>query len=66
LQIFARAFHEKQAREELRNVIGRKGFVQAILGFGSQPASSTANPTASLAQPRASTPPTPDIRIIAS
>ena len=34
-QVFARAFREKQAREELRNLIGRKGFVQAILGFGS-------------------------------
>jgi hypothetical protein len=35
-QVFDQAFHERRPRQELRNIIGRKGFVQAILGFGSQ------------------------------
>lgn len=36
-QVFEQTFQKKQTREELRTIIGRKGFVQAIMGFGSQP-----------------------------
>jgi hypothetical protein len=32
--VFYQAFQARQARQELRNIIGRKGFVQAIVGFG--------------------------------
>jgi hypothetical protein len=34
--IFGQAFRARQTRQELRSIIGRKGFVQAIVGFGSQ------------------------------
>jgi hypothetical protein len=35
-EVFGQAFLERQARQELRTAIGRKGFVQAIMGFGSR------------------------------
>jgi hypothetical protein len=35
-QVFDQAFRERRPRQELRNIIGRKGFVQAIIGFGSR------------------------------
>lgn len=37
-QVFNRVFKNRRIREVLRMSIGRKGFVQAIVGFGSQPA----------------------------
>lgn len=41
-QVFNQAFQSRRLREVLRMSIGRKGFVQAIIGFGSQPAHWTA------------------------
>jgi hypothetical protein len=35
-QVFDHAFRGRRPRQELRNIIGRKGFVQAIIGFGSR------------------------------
>jgi hypothetical protein len=35
-QVFGQAFRKKGPRQELRNIIGHKGYVQAIIGFGSQ------------------------------
>jgi len=37
-QVFDQAFRSRQVREELRTSIGHKGFAQAIIGFGSYPA----------------------------
>jgi hypothetical protein len=37
-QVFDQAFQNRRMREILRMSIGRKGFVQAVMGFGSQPA----------------------------
>jgi hypothetical protein len=37
-QIFDQAFQNRRIREVLRVSIGRKGFVQGIIGFGLQPA----------------------------
>jgi hypothetical protein len=40
-QVFDQAFHERRPRHELRNIIGRKGFVQSIIGFGLQSVTNT-------------------------
>ena len=37
-RVFGQAFRTIHARQGLRNIIGRKGFVQAIVGFGWKPA----------------------------
>jgi len=37
-QVFDQSFRSRYVREELRTSIGHKGFGQAIIGFGSQPA----------------------------
>jgi hypothetical protein len=53
-QVFDQAFCERRPRQELRNIIGRKGFVQAILGFGSQSVTgATASASPSPMQPPA-------------
>jgi hypothetical protein len=59
--VFGEAFRETQTRQELRNIIGRKGFVQAIIGFGSKSASCTANLTTSLPEPSVAFARKPDI-----
>jgi hypothetical protein len=41
--VFCDAFRDGHTRHELRNIIGRKGFVQAIVGFGSRSAARTPN-----------------------
>jgi len=41
--VFCQAFRARQTRQELRNIIGRKGFAQAIVGFGSQTVSPILN-----------------------
>lgn len=41
-QVFDQGFQNRRLREVLRMTIGRKGFVQAIMGFGLQPARWTA------------------------
>jgi len=42
LQVFDQAFRNRYVREELRTSIGHKGFAQAIVGFGANPAMWTA------------------------
>ena len=41
-QVFDQAFRSRYVREELRTSIGHKGFAQAIIGFGTNPATWTA------------------------
>jgi hypothetical protein len=44
--VFDQAFRNRHVREELRTTIGRKGFVQSIIGFGSHMAQWTFAPAA--------------------
>jgi hypothetical protein len=53
-QVFDQAFHERRPRQELRNIIGRKGFVQAIIGFGSRSLTDPSFALPSSTQPPAS------------
>jgi hypothetical protein len=43
-RVFEQAFRNRHLREELRTTIGRKGFAQSIIGFGSQQAQWTFTP----------------------
>jgi hypothetical protein len=56
-QVFDQAFQERRPRQELRNIIGRKGFVQAIIGFGSRSLTDPAFASPSSTQPPASAAP---------
>jgi hypothetical protein len=56
-QVFGQAFHERRPRQELRNIIGRKGFVQSIIGFGSRPLTDPGFALPSSTQPPASATP---------
>jgi hypothetical protein len=52
-QVFGQAFRERRSRQELRNIIGPKGYVQAIIGFGSH----SITDTTGFALPSATQPP---------
>jgi hypothetical protein len=56
-QVFGQAFHERRPRQELRNIIGRKGFVQSIIGFGSRSLTDPGFALPSSTQPPASATP---------
>jgi hypothetical protein len=57
-QVFDQAFRSRHVREELRTSIGHKGFAQAIIGFGWNPAAWT---DTTLAQPAVIREDAPDV-----
>jgi len=51
-RVFNRSFRHRRVREELRTSVGHKGFVQAVIGFGSSPARWIFNPPEQPLAPR--------------